>query len=111
VLGGVNEPIRQLLAATCSAGVEQASLELVHLRASQITGCSWCVSYGARNMRPSPLGRLVGLAPGHKKIILYANPGTEAFYGTLGFLRISTAMAIWHDPSSAIEFGLLSPGP
>jgi hypothetical protein len=53
----------------------------------------------------------VKLASDHKKIILYANPGTEAFYGKLGFLRMNTAMAIWHDPARAIESGLLSPGP
>jgi hypothetical protein len=43
------------------------------------------------------------------KIILYANPGAEPFYHGLGFLRMSTAMAIWHDPARAIESGLLSP--
>ena len=53
--------------------------------------------------------RLVGLADGHKKIILYANPGTEAFYRRLGFLPMNTAMAIWHDPARAIESGLLQP--
>jgi GNAT superfamily N-acetyltransferase len=52
---------------------------------------------------------LVARARGHKKIILYANPGTEGFYGKLGFLRMNTAMAIWHDPDSAVESGLLSP--
>lgn len=51
--------------------------------------------------------RLVELSSGHKKIILYANPGTEAFYGRLGFLPMNTAMAIWHDPERAIEYGLL----
>jgi hypothetical protein len=45
---------------------------------------------------------------GHKKIILYANPGTEPFYARLGFLRMNTAMAIWHDPGRTIESGLLS---
>ncbi|GIF26422.1 AhpD family alkylhydroperoxidase [Actinoplanes tereljensis] len=34
-----------------SAGVEPATLELVHLRASQINGCSPCVDSGARNAR------------------------------------------------------------
>jgi hypothetical protein len=53
----------------------------------------------------------VALSQGHKKIILYANPGTEGFYGKLGFLRMNTAMAIWHDPASAIESGLLSAKP
>ncbi|GLY00402.1 MULTISPECIES: carboxymuconolactone decarboxylase family protein [Actinoplanes] len=34
-----------------SAGVPTAVLELVHLRASQINGCSACVDSGARSMR------------------------------------------------------------
>lgn len=53
--------------------------------------------------------RLVELSSGHKKIILYANPGTEGFYTKLGFLRMRTAMAIWHNRDAAIENGLLSP--
>lgn len=55
--------------------------------------------------------RLVALSNGHKKIILYANPGTEGFYSSLGFLRMNTAMAIWHDQEQAIESGLISEMP
>ena len=55
--------------------------------------------------------QLVILSEGHKKIILYANPGTEPFYARLGFLRMNTAMAIWRDPARAIETGLLSAAP
>lgn len=55
--------------------------------------------------------QLVTLSEGHKKIILYANPGTEPFYARLGFLRMNTAMAIWGDPARAIETGLLSAAP
>jgi predicted N-acetyltransferase YhbS len=51
---------------------------------------------------------LVERARGHKKIILYASPGAEAFYGRLGFLRMETAMGIWREPGRAIEAGLLS---
>ncbi|MCH7901387.1 MAG: GNAT family N-acetyltransferase [Acidobacteria bacterium] len=36
---------------------------------------------------------LMALSKGHKKIILYANPGTEDFYSSLGFHRMKTAMA------------------
>jgi len=43
----------------------------------------------------------------HRKIILYANPGTEGFYARLGFLRMNTAMGFWQDPTHAIETGLL----
>jgi ribosomal protein S18 acetylase RimI-like enzyme len=54
---------------------------------------------------------LVSRSQGHKKIILYAKPGTEAFYRKLGFLHMNTAMAIWHDPASAIESGVLRASP
>jgi GNAT superfamily N-acetyltransferase len=51
---------------------------------------------------------LVRLSGGHKKIILYANPGTEGFYARLGFYRMNTAMAIWRNPTQAIASGLIS---
>jgi GNAT superfamily N-acetyltransferase len=51
--------------------------------------------------------RLVDHAAGHRKIILYANPGTERFYASLGFLAMNTAMAVWHDPAGAVASGLL----
>jgi GNAT superfamily N-acetyltransferase len=53
------------------------------------------------------IGRLVAAARDHKKIILYANPGKEGFYATLGFLPMNTAMAIWRNPDAAVESGLL----
>ena len=53
------------------------------------------------------INRLVAAAAGHKKIILYANPGTESFYQKLGFLPMNTAMAIWHDPAAALASGVL----
>ncbi len=52
--------------------------------------------------------KLVSLSNGHKKIILYANPGTEGFYQTIGFHRMKTAMAIWRNQDQAIKAGLIS---
>jgi len=43
--------INHLYKAAHSAGVDPAVLHLVHLRASQINGCSPCVDSGARAMR------------------------------------------------------------
>ena len=57
------------------------------------------------------INRLVDLSRGHKKIILYANPGTEGFYTRLGFLRMNTAMAIWQDQAAAVASGLLRAEP
>jgi len=52
--------------------------------------------------------KLVALSEKHKKIILYANPGTEGFYRILGFHRMKTAMAIWRNQDQAIKAGLIS---
>src|SRR6266513_4100885 len=43
--------ILNLLKATKKGGVTEKTLELVHLRASQINGCSFCVDAGARSAR------------------------------------------------------------
>jgi predicted GNAT family acetyltransferase len=53
--------------------------------------------------------KLVSLASGHRKVMLYANPGREGFYAKLGFLPMNTAMAIWADTPGAISQGILRP--
>ncbi|GMV29001.1 MAG: hypothetical protein AMXMBFR59_11260 [Rhodanobacteraceae bacterium] len=45
---------------------------------------------------------------GHRKIILYANPGKEGFYAKLGFRRMLTAMAIFANQPRAVATGLVS---
>ncbi|MEU2612485.1 carboxymuconolactone decarboxylase family protein [Micromonospora sp. NPDC007271] len=45
------QAVNLLYKAAHSAGVPGNTLELVHLRASQINGCSACVDAGARNAR------------------------------------------------------------
>jgi len=47
----VTDGIQALIKATKSGGVPSATLELVHLRASQINGCSFCVDAGARSAK------------------------------------------------------------
>lgn len=54
--------------------------------------------------------RLKGLSAGHRKIILYANPGREGFYRKLGFKRMITAMAIFRDQERALRTGLVDDG-
>jgi ribosomal protein S18 acetylase RimI-like enzyme len=51
--------------------------------------------------------RLRTLSAGHRKIILYANPGKEGFYRKLGFKPMRTAMAIFADQERAIRTGLV----
>jgi AhpD family alkylhydroperoxidase len=51
VIPGALQPIQALLKATRQGGVPETVLELVHLRASQINGCSYCVDSGVRSAR------------------------------------------------------------
>jgi ribosomal protein S18 acetylase RimI-like enzyme len=53
------------------------------------------------------VNRLKELSSGHKKIILYANPGKEGFYKKLGFRVMRTAMAIFRDQEQAAINGLV----
>jgi AhpD family alkylhydroperoxidase len=45
--------VQHIFKAIYAAGVPQPTLELVHLRASQINGCSACVDGGARHAKKS----------------------------------------------------------
>jgi AhpD family alkylhydroperoxidase len=51
VLPEAMKPIQALFKATKQGGVAEATLELVHLRTSQINGCSACVDSGARSAK------------------------------------------------------------
>lgn len=54
------------------------------------------------------VSKLVELSHGHKKIVLYSYPGKESFYKKLGFMRMSTAMAIFQNQEQALEWGLVN---
>jgi AhpD family alkylhydroperoxidase len=49
LLPGTVEAIQDLIAAAHSGGVDAEVLELVHMRASQINGCSFCVDAGYKS--------------------------------------------------------------
>ncbi|WP_329279796.1 carboxymuconolactone decarboxylase family protein [Streptomyces sp. NBC_00691] len=51
LLPGAGPAIQELVKATRDGGVPESTLELVHLRASQINGCGFCVDYGAKSAR------------------------------------------------------------
>ncbi|MEU2118892.1 carboxymuconolactone decarboxylase family protein [Streptomyces sp. NPDC016459] len=53
VLPEAGPAIQELLKATRRGGVPESTLELVHLRASQINGCGFCVDHGAKSARKS----------------------------------------------------------
>jgi AhpD family alkylhydroperoxidase len=45
------QPFMAFVAAVRKSGVSQRALDLVHLRASQINGCSFCVDMGSRELK------------------------------------------------------------
>jgi AhpD family alkylhydroperoxidase len=51
VLPDVMQPIQALFKAISKGGVPEPTLELVHLRVSQVNGCSACVDAGARSAK------------------------------------------------------------
>ncbi|GAA4592323.1 carboxymuconolactone decarboxylase family protein [Planotetraspora phitsanulokensis] len=51
VLPGAMQPIQELFKAVHAGGVDTQTLELVHLRVSQINGCSACVDAGTKTAR------------------------------------------------------------
>lgn len=51
ILPDANEGIQALTRAAQQGGVSRTVLELVHLRTSQINGCSFCVDYGSRSQK------------------------------------------------------------
>ena len=51
VIADAMQALQALGAAVTKAGVPRQTLELVHLRASQINGCSLCVEMHARNLK------------------------------------------------------------
>ena len=63
--------------------------------------------YQGKGLGKAIILKLNELSAGHRKIILYANPGKEGFYKKLGFLPMRTAMAIFENQKKAIQGGLV----
>ena len=54
------------------------------------------------------VANLIEQSQGHRKIILYADPGKEGFYSKLGFKKMNTAMAIFQNEEAMINNGTIS---
>lgn len=63
--------------------------------------------YQRQRLGRQVVSKLVEFSKEHRKIILYAAVGKEAFYLKLGFKRMATAMAIFQNQAQALENGLL----
>ena len=75
---------------------------------SYICDIAFLPSHQGAGLGKQMVTELVERSRGHRKIILYAVPGKEAFYKKFGFLRMKTAMAIFENPQQQMERGYLS---
>jgi GNAT superfamily N-acetyltransferase len=60
-----------------------------------------------RGLGKALINELLTAAKDHVKIILYASPSTEGFYTGLGFLPMTTAMAVFKYRERALRIGLV----
>ncbi|MGY0060506.1 carboxymuconolactone decarboxylase family protein [Streptomyces sp. LZ34] len=87
--------IQSVIAAARKGGVPESTLELVHLRASQINGCGFCVDLGARTARKNgeTEERLFAVAAWRE-----APYFTEAERAALALTEAATRLADQADP-------------
>ncbi|MEU3252324.1 carboxymuconolactone decarboxylase family protein [Streptomyces sp. NPDC006997] len=97
VLSDAMRPIQQVFQAAHSGGVDPRTLELVHLRVSQINGCAACVDGGARTAREAGVSdeRLATVAAWRD-----APYFTDAERAALALAEAATRLADRPDPVS-----------
>ncbi|MFI9077611.1 carboxymuconolactone decarboxylase family protein [Streptomyces sioyaensis] len=95
VLPEAMQPLLDVVEATRQGGVPEATLELVHLRASQINGCSFCVDGGAKSARKNGMSdeRLFAVAAWRE-----APYFSDAERAALAFTEAATRLADSADP-------------
>lgn len=76
--------------------------------AAYLCDVAFLPGYQGTGLGTQLVARLIELAQGHRKIILYAVPGKEGFYKRFGFRRMTTAMAIFENPAAMQKRGYLA---
>jgi len=97
VLSDAMQPIQAVFKAAHTGGVEAETLELVHLRVSQINGCSACVDAGAKTARKAGVSeeRLATVAAWRETPYF-----TDAERAALALAEAATRLADRPDPVS-----------
>ena len=79
-LPGAFEGIQAVIKAVNGSGVPGATLELVHLRVSQINGCAWCLNYGVKNAKKAgETDERLGLVAGWREAHCFTDAEKAAF--------------------------------
>ncbi|SEH01123.1 alkylhydroperoxidase AhpD family core domain-containing protein [Nonomuraea solani] len=84
------KPIMELMKAAQSQGLPQELMEMIHLRVSQINGCSFCVDAGLKNLRKlGESDERIGLVAAWREAPYY----TDAERAALELAEASTRLA------------------
>jgi len=95
LLPGANDAIQALIKSTRKGGVPPETLELVHLRTSQINGCSFCVDMGWNSVKKSEeLGRKLFAVSAWREAPFF----TEAERAALALAEAVTRLSDRSDP-------------
>lgn len=97
IVPGAMEALQALGAAAKTGGVPAKTLSLVHLRASQINGCGWCVDMHARHLEEAgeTKQRILAVAGWHDTSLF-----TDAERAALALTEAVTRMSDRTDPVS-----------
>ncbi|MBX6333095.1 MAG: carboxymuconolactone decarboxylase family protein [Gemmatimonadaceae bacterium] len=95
IVPGAMEALQALGAAAKTGGVPAKTLSLVHLRASQINGCGWCVDMHARHLEEAgeTKQRILAVAGWHDTSLF-----TDAERAALALTEAVTRMSDRTDP-------------
>lgn len=90
LLPGLGEGIQAVIKSVHRGGVPPATLELVHLRVSQINGCAWCLNHGFMSARNAgETDERLSLIAGWREAHCY----TDAEKAALGLAEAETRIA------------------
>lgn len=97
IIPAAMQPIMGLMKAAQSQGLPEELLEMVHLRVSQINGCSFCVDAGLKNLRKlGETDERIGLVAAWRETPYY----TDAERAALALAEAATRLADRPDPVS-----------
>jgi AhpD family alkylhydroperoxidase len=89
-LPGARDALQAITRATEGCGVPRATLELMHLRASQINGCGRCVDWHARVLRKlGERGERIWAVSGWRETAYYSDAERAALALTEAASRLS----------------------
>lgn len=80
--------MQHILGSIYSSGVPRSTLELVHMRASQINGCNPCIDYAVKSAEISELKRFAEL-PAFRESLLFDEPERAAVELTEAITRLA----------------------